>query len=131
MKKHLKALAFATSAFLALSLAAGLSHAADTTCLGPLKSTSGPQQSLTLATDGFTPRQIKRSYSKALAAGRAEAIAEWSHQVNKACPGRSPNWFRATARPLRRATRRWAVDLRSASVRSRVRRCGAGEGKCC
>jgi hypothetical protein len=97
MKSHLKVIVFAA---LALNLATSAAHAADTTCLEPLKGTSGMQQSLTSATDGVTAAQIKRSYAKAFKAGRAEAIAEWQGKVLKACPDRTTSWLRANTKTV-------------------------------
>jgi hypothetical protein len=88
------------AAILVLGLTGGAGRAADTTCLQSLKGTSGMQRSLTPATDSATPRLIKRSYAKAFAAGRAEAIAEWQGKVNKACPGRTSVWLRAKSRTV-------------------------------
>jgi hypothetical protein len=99
MKTQNKIFALAAAAMFALSLTGVAAHAADTTCLEPLKGTS-EQQSLTSATDGVTARQIKRSYAKAFAAGRAAAIAEWQGKVSKACPGRTTAWLRAKSKTV-------------------------------
>jgi hypothetical protein len=90
----MKILSFAAITALAVGLAA--SSAAAAICDGPIEAISRAQRALTSATDGATPGAIKRSYDRALAAGRREAIAAWSAKVRQRCPNSSSLWLRAT-----------------------------------
>ena len=75
-------------------------HAQGVACAGTISATSGTQRALTPATDGLTKRQISRSYQRAFAAGRRQAIADWSAKVRQQCASVSPTWLRARNRTI-------------------------------
>ena len=73
---------------------------AQAACPDRISVQSPGHQSVTFASDGVTPAQVKASYNAAFAAGRAEAIAAWQNRTKVRCPGHSARFYRATSRQI-------------------------------
>jgi len=86
------------AASLALGLGAVAAHAER--CTGAVEGHSSVQHALTSATDGATPEKIERSYHRAFAAGRDEAIAAWSRKAVAACSRSHGSWAKAADKSL-------------------------------
>jgi hypothetical protein len=84
----------------ALACIAASSAAAGQGCLGAIAASSQVHHALTTAHEGATPAAIKRSYARAFAAARDEAIAAWRAKVRMQCPTASALWRRAVARSV-------------------------------
>ena len=97
INRNIASAAFGLAVALATSTGA---NAQDVSCRGTVSGTSSVQQSLTPATDGATPARIKRSYDRAFAAGRRQAIAAWHGKVQQNCAGASSNWHRSRNRKV-------------------------------
>lgn len=88
------------AACLAAVFASAGAAVAEPLCRQPVEAASGVQKALTSAYDNVTPGQIKRSYDRAFAAGRRQAIAAWKAKVAARCPSNSGLWLRASGKSV-------------------------------
>jgi hypothetical protein len=68
---------------------------AEPACAGAVSASSTVHHALTPAFPGATAAVITRSYARAFAAARSEAIAAWSAKVGRQCRGASRRWRQA------------------------------------